>query len=141
MNNKRLGSTGLAVGRKRSKSTPFGRHTTLPGGQSLLKNQLAILFGHRHHAIDSSPGSSFKGNPALQLMLQFPIVALLQQLLIKIQSDVVLHQNCFRWRTIHRVLRHLRELELHGGRLPFANRLAKGGMKGRRIELFHDVGP
>ena len=42
-----------------------------------------------------------------------PIPGVSEQLLLQIESNVVLHQNGFRGMAIRRVLRHLRELQLH----------------------------
>ena len=91
--------------------------------------QRAIFFRHCHHAVHSTPRFSLKTNPARQLPAQLPIVPLPQQLLVKIQRYIVLHQNSFGRRAIGRILGHLSKLELRQRRFPLANRLAQRGME------------
>ena len=69
-------------------------------------------------------------------MTKLPIVGLRQQLLVKVQRDVVLHQDRFGRRAVRGVLGHLSELELRDAGIPLSNGLAKRCVKRRRIELF-----
>ncbi len=103
--------------------------------------QPAVFLRHRYHAVHLRPSRSLKPDPALQLAAQLPVVPLRQQLLVKIQCHVVLHQNSLGRRAIVGVLGHLSELELREHWFPLANCLAERGVKGRRIKLLDDVRP
>ena len=70
----------------------------------------AVGLRHRDHAIYPLPGGGFKWNPTLQLVAQFPVAALGQQLAVQIEGHVVLDQDGFGGSTVARILRHLREL-------------------------------
>ena len=87
-------------------------------------NCLAVLFRHGNYGIHFPPCGCFKIHPHAVLQTGLPIFVTLQQLGVKVQSDVVLHKNSFGWFAIGCVLGQLSELKLYNTRFPFPNGLA-----------------
>src|SRR5207245_8365750 len=84
------------VGRASARAEPSDVHAVRDCHGMRPSDSQAILLRHRNNAVHPSPGVVLETYPALELAAHLPIVLLLQEVIVEVQSDVLFYDGSLR---------------------------------------------